>query len=325
MAETSNLFLDKAPSALRPALAWFHAMRGQEIGWPSPSPVAGTPHVVTSAKGIYKPEGSEVALSVRQTLSSPYADRPVTTREDGTWVYAYHQEGTEPTERDSDFTNVGLMKNIATGSPVAVLVQTQVKPRVLYRVLGLAVVTRWSEGFFYLEGFGELGQVHTEGWRSEDEVLDQQARELASGEESPSDGLDPAYDARVRVRTDIVRRQGQGKFRNQLLEAYEGRCAVTGCSISAVLDAAHIQPYMGPHTNHPSNGLLLRTDLHNLMDSGLLAFDPATRCVTVARGLSNSEYGTLHGARIFEPAEESLRPLTSAFQAHLDWCGERLY
>src|SRR4051794_34906426 len=100
-----------APANLRAALEWFHSRRGVEIAWPAPSPVPSMQHVVTSAKGIYKPTGSDLALSVRQTLNGPYADRHPITRDDGTWVYAYHQEGHDPDQRDDEFTNRGLMTN----------------------------------------------------------------------------------------------------------------------------------------------------------------------------------------------------------------------
>jgi hypothetical protein len=69
-------------------------------------------------------------------------------------------------------------------------------------------------------------------------------------------------DARQRMFSSIVRRQGQPAFRKQLLVAYKGQCAITGCEVESVLEAAHIVPYMGLETNHPGNGLLLRADLH---------------------------------------------------------------
>lgn len=33
-----------------------------------------------------------------------------------------------------------------------------------------------------------------------------------------------------------------------------------------VLEAAHVTPYLGPETNDITNGLLLRADLHTLLD-----------------------------------------------------------
>ena len=44
-------------------------------------------------------------------------------------------------------------------------------------------------------------------------------------------------DARERVLSSIVRRRGQPAFRQRLLAAYNGRCAITGCDVEAVLDA----------------------------------------------------------------------------------------
>ena len=84
-------------------------------------------------------------------------------------------------------------------------------------------------------------------------------------------------DARQRLNRTIAQRRGQKRFRDSLIDAYEGRCAITGCSILAVLEAAHIFPYMGPETNASENGLLLRADIHTLFDSKLLAVDPKKR------------------------------------------------
>ena len=266
--------------------------------------------------------GSAVALTVRQTLNSPYADRRVVYRSDGTWVYGYHQEGRDAEARH-DYTNIALLANIDIGAPLAALIQTQTRPKVMYRVLGLALVTRWSDGFFYLEGIGTDGSVHLDASGSEDAVLEAEAERVV-GESLFDLGLDPLHDARVRTKADIVRRQGQASFRKKLLEAYQGRCAITECSVSSVLDAAHIQPYMGPHTNHPSNGLLVRTDLHALLDGGLLAIHPVDRRVVLAPSLYGSEYEVLEGRQIREPTEVSLRPSESALAAHLEWCGDRI-
>lgn len=89
--------------------------------------------------------------------------------------------------------------------------------------------------------------------------------------------FDPAMieDGRERVAREIAIRRGQAGFRNQLLEAY-GCCAMSGCTVASALEAAHIMPYQGPGTNHPSNGLLLRADLHTLFDLGLLSVDHET-------------------------------------------------
>jgi len=59
-----------------------------------------------------------------------------------------------------------------------------------------------------------------------------------------SEAFDPEsiLDARERVLASIVRRRGQAEFRKKLLAAYRGRCAVSGCDVEDVLEAAHIVP-----------------------------------------------------------------------------------
>ena len=44
-----------------------------------------------------------------------------------------------------------------------------------------------------------------------------------------------------------------------------------------VLDAAHVQSYLGPASNHLQNALVLRGDLHRLIDGGDVAVTPDHR------------------------------------------------
>ncbi|WP_298166608.1 HNH endonuclease [Novosphingobium sp.] len=68
----------------------------------------------------------------------------------------------------------------------------------------------------------------------------------------------------------VAVRQGQSAFRDKLVAAYGGRCAVTGCTIDEVLEAAHIEPYATGRNNDASNGILLRADIHTLFDLGII-------------------------------------------------------
>jgi hypothetical protein len=125
-------------------------------------------------------------------------------------------------------------------------------------------------------------------------------------------------DERSRKNQAIVQRLGQSGFRKALLLAYDGRCAVSGFGVERTLQAAHIISYMGETTNHVSNGLLLRADLHNLFDSFLLSIDPETFTVHIALGLRDTPYGELSGKKIALPAGESLRPNRDALKKHFD-------
>lgn len=126
-------------------------------------------------------------------------------------------------------------------------------------------------------------------------------------------------DARQRTVAAIVRRQGQSTFREALLQSYQGRCAITGCDVVAVLEAAHIAPYLGPETNNPANGLLLRADIHTLFDLGLIAIDSATMTVLIAPSLANSSYQELAGAHLRIPSDRAYQPSRLALDKHRAW------
>lgn len=123
-------------------------------------------------------------------------------------------------------------------------------------------------------------------------------------------------DAREWVWTSIARRQGQPEFRKMLLQLYHGRCAISGSGVEAVLEAAHILPYKGPKTNHPANGLLLRSDLHTLFDLCLIAVDTGTMTALVSPVLNRSSYQKLAGKRLRLPRDKTRWPSKEALDDH---------
>ena len=141
----------------------------------------------------------------------------------------------------------------------------------------------------------------------------------AAADEEPFDP-DNEKDARERIERTIVQRRGQQGFRESLISAYEGKCAMTGCSILDVLEAAHIVPYRGEHTDKTPNGLLLRADLHTLFDCRLVAIDPDTMEVLLAPRIADSEYKKWCGRRIRLPKTPKAQPNTAALRKHLKAC-----
>ena len=95
---------------------------------------------------------------------------------------------------------------------------------------------------------------------------------------------------------EVEQRQGQPAFRQDLMQAYGNRCAVTGCAVRDVLQAAHVVPVKDDGRHAVSNGILLRADLHNLFDRGLMYFDVAGR-VRFAEIITDPEYTKLGGKR----------------------------
>lgn len=284
------------------ALDWFKQRTGHVVPWPEPLP-DGT-FLVNKAKGIHKPGGIPYALSVRQVLSGPYDDLDPEILPSGGWRYRYAQEGADPADRDRLFTNRGLLACQADGVPVGVLIQRSRKPNVRYEVLGLAYVRGWERGYFILESVDAV-------------AMD------APAEQPTVASFDPTSleDGRKRIQAAIVARQGQGRFRRQVLAAYGGRCAITDCDVEAALEAAHIVPYRGAQTNAVQNGLLLRADLHTLFDLGLLAIDAATLTVRLHASLAKSSYGALASKAVRLPQDPGLRPHPDALELHRKGAG----
>ncbi len=123
-----------------------------------------------------------------------------------------------------------------------------------------------------------------------------------------------------------AKREGQGAFRARLLDAYDGRCAITGEHTRPVLDAAHIQPYLGPRSNHLQNGLVLTKEFHALFDLGYVTVTPDYE-IRVSPALQDEfkngrRYYPYDGKRLaVVPEREGDRPSRGA----LEWHAERVF
>lgn len=76
-----------------------------------------------------------------------------------------------------------------------------------------------------------------------------------------------------------IPRLGQKTFAAVISENYRHRCAITGDKVRPVLEAAHILPVAEGGIHRPDNGLLLRSDIHTLYDSGYMTVDPKHRLI----------------------------------------------
>ncbi|BBH70257.1 hypothetical protein ACTI_69420 [Actinoplanes sp. OR16] len=138
-----------------------------------------------------------------------------------------------------------------------------------------------THGYFWTDSNGNYWRAH--GKRRSGEigngevantiqawVLEERATEIEDAllqfDQLPLDG-------RFRRQGMLTIRLGQREFRNRLLAAYARKCWVSDCTVERVLQAAHIEPHSGSN-NMTSNGILLRADLHNLLDADLLWIEP---------------------------------------------------
>lgn len=136
--------------------------------------------------------------------------------------------------------------------------------------------------------------------------------------------LDPSTlgDERTRRLAQIARREGQDMFRQQVLDAYGARCAVTGFDDPMTLQAAHIVPYRGPRSNTVTNGLCLRADLHILFDRGAFAVHEQDTRLLVKPHLMVGSYASVLGDALFTPPRARRdRPSAPALRAHRLWAG----
>jgi putative restriction endonuclease len=118
-----------------------------------------------------------------------------------------------------------------------------------------------------------------------------------------------AVGARYGKPTLITPRLGQGAFRVAVTEAYGRQCAVSEGKVLPALDAAHIRPYSDGGMHVKSNGILLRKDIHSVLDAGYATVDTDYRFVVsekVKEVFNNGEeYRRLHGKPLLLPKRKS--------------------
>ena len=143
----------------------------------------------------------------------------------------------------------------------------------------------------------------------------------AAGVPSPRDVL-VVREERARYGEPVLMRPrlGQGAFRVAVTDAYERACAVTHEHSLPVLEAAHIVPYAQGGEHEVRNGLLLRSDLHRLLDLGYVTVTPELRLEVSGRLRGDFENGRtyypMHGTRVNVPSDPRLRPDPNLLRWH---------
>lgn len=137
-------------------------------------------------------------------------------------------------------------------------------------------------------------------------------------EEPESPGYGNSILTKVRI--------GQGAFRVLITDAYSRRCSITGEKTLPVLEAAHIKPFanFGPHSI--SNGILLRSDMHKLFDTGYLTITNKSKVEVSSRIKeefeNGKEYYQYHGKDLlFLPR----RDLDKPNEKYIDWHNTNIF
>lgn len=118
----------------------------------------------------------------------------------------------------------------------------------------------------------------------------------------------------------IKARIGQGKYR-EALKAYWNGCAVTGCTVDALLVSSHIKPWSVDKEARLDvyNGLLLSPTLDLAFDKGLISFAD-DGLIMLSPELSEDDRQRLH----LNPSLR-LRKIESQHQYYLDWHRTNLF
>lgn len=297
------------------ALRWYAERQGfvGKRPWPKNLVLeSNVPDVaLTAERGIHVPSGWDLALSVALTKSSQYRDGDLEMQEDGTWILLLRaHSGADGFGLESRW-NRGLYECFRQRIPVAVFMPVRGSD---YRWLGLAFIDDYDD---VTQTFLLHGPVNatssTEDWGT---VIG-----LPTETSAPAwflDDSDPLMwrDERLtRLGVGVVR-ESQGRFRELLLDAYAGACAVTLYDARPALDGAHILPFMGRPSDTARNGLLLRSDIHRLFDRYLLTVDTSSMTAVVSTRLEQTRYSELHGTELSLPKDERLWPSARHLQMH---------
>lgn len=129
---------------------------------------------------------------------------------------------------------------------------------------------RRDEWRFYLD---ELFDVEASTAPAAASIFDGEASAQQAIEEVRHSPL-PSIIERQRILASVIARPNQSQFRSGVIKASEGRCLITGETIPAVLEAAHIVPVKHKGADEWHNGICLRVDIHRLFDSGNLRIAP---------------------------------------------------
>lgn len=121
----------------------------------------------------------------------------------------------------------------------------------------------------------------------------------------------------------VVQRVGQNLFREGLLDLWDGRCAVTGLAVPALLRASHIKPWADCETDAERldvyNGILLAPHLDAAFDRGLITVaDDGS--IVVSEALDADARAVLG---LDQPLR--VRGITEGHRGYLPWHRDRVF
>jgi hypothetical protein len=179
-----------------------------------------------------------------------------------------------------------------------------------------------ADRFKNIQAAGE--KLNSEAARQIDIIID----DIIIDDSIPKGGSATPADEAAR---EVVRRKRfiqqatrpeQGAFSEMIRRNYRSKCALTECVTSAALQAAHIRIQPGVDDNGSANGILLRADIHALLDSLLITFTEDGKGVELSPELADESYAFLRGAVVARP-DQGLLSAESIREHRNRFCGRQ--
>jgi len=121
-----------------------------------------------------------------------------------------------------------------------------------------------------------------------------------SGQSGLLDENDEEVARRMKL-IELAMRPDQQQFSDVIRRNYRNRCPITGCVTRAALEAAHINAKKGADDNSRANGILLRSDIHGLLDSLLITLSEDGTRVQTSPDLTDPTYSFLKTVVLTRP------------------------
>ena len=177
----------------------------------------------------------------------------------------------------------------------------------------------------------KLKRHHLEGRLDIDWDIDIMPIDDGDEEGSEDDvGKDPFADDGDRgvegVKARKVRRN-QGKFRKKMLEAYDGKCCMTGIDVNALLVASHIKPWSQSSEKDKmtaTNGLLLNALHDHAFDRGLITISNDDK-VLISTRVSKAGHDALEGMLLDKIKLPEKVKGNREFRSFLEWHRENVF
>jgi hypothetical protein len=130
----------------------------------------------------------------------------------------------------------------------------------------------------------------------------------------PSRDIEIGPDTIERAINQVRRRArpNQAVFRRRVFELCGGKCVISGESLSSTLEAAHLRSVEEGGSDHHSNGIVLRADLHRLFDDGHLRVDAEGKVHLSPEARASVTYSALP-TQIVLPAHVDQRQVAHRF------------